>query len=520
MWDDHSDANDSWVMAGGDTVLIRGCAPGPNNAAPQCRIGWNTNTGRPYAWCLGGPGPYGCFNPPIPSGTAARHTRILGQNYASCSSGGATNRSALTQIFGGFGVNSVLNLSGTQYVDVECLDITRHSQCIVHGSPAYPSRCSSSLPLDDYDGNGILTTNTTGHIWLQNLWIHGHTNSGIQGPIGGPWSLTRVNVSFNGFAGWNFDDGTPTPDGAGSSITASYVEMIGNGCNEEYPIVHPAFPAVSCYDSNSGGFGDSWSGQQSGMDSFSCDHCTMAYNTKDGFIGPHTQMTRLTITNSMSYGNMGQQWKWVTAPNSTAVFENNLTIGNCLRLSQPMPGAPANYNRFLTLFCRADGDVFSFSGAANSTVQFVNNTVVGYSATMVDLDCQHKNSCSSAHYTFRNNIMLGLLNPKYNPGHSNIPGLYYLSDSSNSVTADHNVYANLRGRNCPTTAFSDLICKDPEFVNEPPLTLRNESQLDNFNFRPRSGSPAIGHGAAIGGIVTDYFGVRRASPPSIGAVEP
>jgi hypothetical protein len=213
---------------------------------------------------------------------------------------------------------------------------------------------------------------------------------------------------------------------------------------------------------------------------------------------------------------MGQQWKWGATPNSSTIFRNNLTVGNCRRMSQAIYGAPNNFNRNLGLYCRAAGDIFSFYSAANSTVLFTNNTIVGYSATMIDLNCQAKNACGSTRYIFRNNIILGFLNPKYEPTNANVPGLYYLSDSSDTVTADHNVYYNLRNR-CIATGN---ICSDPLLINEPPRTLVDESVLDNFNFHPRKGSPAIGAGTAVNGVTVDYYGVARPNPPSVGAVEP
>ena len=513
LYDDQTSQNWAWVIAGGDTVIVRG---GPY------RVGIDNATNAPNAngksWCIGsGSVPYGCYNPTIPAGTASQHTRILGENYASC------GQSNMTQLFGGFGDITTLNLSGAQYVDVACLELTRHSQCIQAGQPAYPSPCNTNYPgIDDYASYGIVMTTTTQNVTLTDLWIHGFPLTGIQGPIGGAITLSRVNISFNGFAGWNFDDGYDTPDAPGSSINASYVSMIGNGCNQEYPIVH-AFPAVSCYDSNSGGFGDSWSGQDTPLASFTCDHCIQAYNTKDGFIGPHTQITNLAITNSQSYGNMGQQWKWGTSPNSTTTFANNLTIGNCQRMSQQLPGAPINYNAatgtqgaYLSLFCRAAGDIFSFYSAANSSVLFAFNTTVGYSATMFDLACDTTNTCSSTPYIFRDNIMVGFLQPTYDPTNANVPGLYYFRDSSDGVTEDHNLYFNMRNGSCSSPGD---ICSDPLFVNEPPLTLVSESQLDNFNFNLSSTSPAIGTGVAITGITTDFNGNPRPNPPAIGAVE-
>ncbi len=544
MWDDQTYKGDTtWVMRGGDTVIIEGCASNSNQirpSSPDCRIGWDSNTGSGAGktWCWYNPdAPYGCVNPTIPSGTPGHPTRILGKNYAHCSNGNTTNRSALTQLFGGFGVYGVLNLAGAVDVEVECLEITehneavpgRHGTCIRHGSPAYPAGCNngnpSSASLSDFDQNGILTNNKTSNVLLQDAYIHGHTGSGIYGPIGGALTMNRVFIGFNGFAGWNFDDGRDTPDAPGSSIRASYVTMEGNGCNEQYPIVNSGFPAESCYDSDNGGFGDSWSGQDTELDSFVCDHCRMLYNTKDGFIGPHTQIKELLIENSESVGNMGQQWKWGATPNSRTTFINNLAVGNCNRLSEQIPGAAHSFNRstrspgaYLSLYCRAAGDVFSFYSAPNSSVLFANNTAVGYSATMFDFSCQAHGACGSTHFVFRNNIVLGFLNPKYSTGE--VPGIFYYGDPSVKLAMDHDVFFNLRSKPCPSLGRSDLICASPEFVNQPPSAIASETQLDNFNFHPSKGSPAIGHGVSVNGVSSDYFGVRRPDPPSIGAVEP
>lgn len=524
-YNEQAQGSAAWVISGGDTVIIDGCASGLNNTAPDCRIGFDSNNDKEangnYAWCFGGGGSFGCYNPPIPAGTPTDPTRILGVNYQNCSQGNLTDQSKLTQLFGGFGAGAVLNLTGTQNVQVECLDITDHSNCVWHGNPAYPVGCDSSIPSSDagdYAGSGIITNASTANILFQDVHIHGLIGSGIQGPIGAGISMNRVNISFNGFAGWNFDDGNNDPDGANASINANYVTMEGNGCDEEYPIVDTAFPAESCYDLSSEGFGDSWSGQDGTLTSFTCNHCIMAYNTKDGFIGPHTLTTHLTITNSASYGNMGQQWKWGAPPGATTIFENNLTIGNCNRMSAPLPGAPSNYNQYLTLFCRAAGDMFSFYSNTNSSVLFANDTTVGYSETMFDLNCGTTGGCASTPYVFRNNIMLGLLSTVNFPGSSGqTPGLFYLSDPSDSVTTDHDVYYNLRGT-CPLLSGTGTNCADPLLVNEPG-TINSESQLDNFNFALSGGSPAIGAGVSVSGLNTDYDGSGYANPPSVGALE-
>jgi hypothetical protein len=526
LWDDNSGAvgQGAWVIAGGDTVVVRGCKalPGQQNPSnPTCRVGWDKNigSGPDSSWCYG-VGSYSCLNPPIPAGTASQHTRILGQNYAACNTGGATNpklyASNLTQIFGGFSLGYTLNLEKAKYVDIQCLEITSHNgACTTFGIPRYPRACNTNQPLDDYGNSGILTNNATSNVTLQDVYIHGFNSAGLFGPIGGPINMTRVFIGFNASSGWNFDDGRDTPNAAGSSINANYVIMEGNGCYEQYPIVN-AFPAQVCYDTNSQGFGDSWSGQNATLDSFICNHCQMLYNTKDGFIGPHTAVTTLVIENSESIGNMGQQWKWgAKAVPTNTTFINNLTIGNCSRMSASLPGAPPTYNKYLSGFCRAAGDVFAFVTASNSHVLIANNTVVAYSTTVFDLACQPANTCGSTSFNFTNNIFLGY----YLKG-AEAPGLVYTEDHSIKLAFSHNVeYGNKSGSG--GSCRGDNICSDPRLVNEPPQQgWPNQTFLDNFNFHPTSGSTVNGHGVAVNGITTDYYGSARPNPPSIGAVEP
>ena len=50
--------------------------------------------------------------------------------------------------------------------------------------------------------------------------------------------------------------------------------------------------------------------------------------------------------------------------------------------------------------------------------------------------------------------------------------------------------------------------------------LVGESNIDAINPSLTSTSPAIGAGVSITGITTDYNGVTRPNPPSIGAQEP
>ncbi len=121
LWADGSYAVDptagapawGWIGAGGDTYLIRG---GP------WRVGQSGPNVGDYFGLAGDP--YAAGAPPPLSGTSGAHTRILGENYASCHA-----QSARTQLHGGYGIGAVLAMNGVSYVDVACLDLTDYSSC-------------------------------------------------------------------------------------------------------------------------------------------------------------------------------------------------------------------------------------------------------------------------------------------------------------------------------------------------------------------------------------------------------
>jgi hypothetical protein len=553
LWDDNFSGNNgqgTWVIAGGDTVVIRDCMALPselNPSNPNCRIGWNDNsTGNdPNNWCKN-IGANGCFSPPIPAGTAGNHTKILG----ACAFGtytctpitpagfpyGTTN---LTQIFGGMDLGYTLNLSSTQYVDVEGLEITAHNGgCTTSGTPIYPKHCSTNPPYDDFGASGVLFDNSSSNITLQDVYIHGFESWGMFGPIGGPITLTRVFVGFNGTGGWGFDDGHSTPNAAGSSLFMSYVALIGNGCHEEYPIIHTLFPAQACYDSVNNGFGDGLSGQDAILDNFTFDHSLILYNTKDGFIGPHTQITTMVITNSAAIGNMGAQWKWNQTPGGTLTFQGNLTATNCFRMSQTLPGAVHNFalstgntGAGLSNFCRAAENGFAVITRNHTTNHYYGNTVVGANATMIQQDCgvylpgnnfSQEHDCNTSQLLWTGNNFIGFDDPSDGGPQT---ALFFASDSSITFTSDHNNQWNVRnGAPCTGT----ITCVDPKMVGQPAIPWPgSEAGLDAFNpfagtgnsFYPSSISPLLGAGTPLTGMTTDYYATPRPNPPSLGGAE-
>lgn len=509
LWDGHEYNKLRWVIKGGDDVIL--------DNTKAWRIGWEgdgSNRGsEPWCWGWEG-GAYGCFNPEIPAGTPGKHTRLLGRNFEHCSTNNQPDKAKMTEIFGGHGAGTALNLNAAQYVDVECLNITRHSQCIRHGEPRLPTNCRSDTPIDDYDSDGIYTNEKTHDVLLQDLWIHGHTDRGIIGPIGGLITAIRVDISTNGMAGWDFDNGRGTPSLNGVlRMSDSTVEW--SGCNQQYPATSPN-AVVSCYGQSDGGYGDGvGTPTKSGMDVF-IDRSLFRYNVQDGEDFGHVDSGnhKLSISNSMSYGNGGGQFKW--GANFTDVtFVNNIAIGNCMRMSKPIPGTPATFNAHLHDFCRAQ-DAISFNFHQGGRATFDNNTIVTYAPTSFDIDCWDK-SCSDSTLVFRNNLVMGIdNNATYEMGGKpGGPGGFYFQKPIGHITRSNNLFFGLRNLKCE----ANEICKDPKFVGEP--TFRSEADLDNFNAKLSANSPARGAGMPLPGLKTDLEGKPRPSSGNytIGALQ-
>ena len=531
LWDDQAEYGKlHWVIAGGDKVILAG---GP------WRVGFSQGATSNDPWCRGGSGTFGCTNPPIPAGTPDHHTRILGANYGSCSNNNHPDKSKMTQIFGGFGVYTPMNIAGTQNLDIQCLEITRHSQCTLGGDPPFPAGCRKSSPVDDYDSDGIEEDNKTANVTLVDLWIHGHPGRGIKGPIGGEVTATRVDIAYNESAGWDFDDGSSTPFGPGAAWHFNYSTIEWSGCYQEYPIVHH-YSATSCYGQSNQGYGDGVGtapGQE--LDVY-IDHSIFRYNTQDGEDFGHVDHGRHTfqVTDSISYGNSGGAFKWGWGF-TKVLFENNVAIGDCDRLHFPLGDAPATYNAHLGDFCRSE-DAISFNFEDGTETLFANNTIVTYFPTVFDMKCvpitdQGQTNCRNARFDFKNNIILGYSSSSYDYNGSGAGPAAFCGAGCNETkqnigvfNRDHNIFYGMRGRciaNRTLYAISgnatNESCVNPLFEHQPPVSRSSfrPGLLDNYNVSLSERSPARGAGANIPGLTNDFSGRPYANPRSIGAVE-
>jgi hypothetical protein len=491
-----------WVIAGGDTVIIRGSI----GSGVSWRVGWNNggaalDNGLYYG--LQGD-QYNSGIPVPPSGTASQHTKILGENYAAC-----TSQSARTQLHGGWGMYQVLDLTGASYVDLACLDITDFSD--------------GTLP--DYARNGIKLSNTSTNDTLTDIRTHGLTSAGIFGPTGTGFIMTDVAIVGNGNAGWNADLGDGTT-GVGTLLVQNY-EISWNGCNEEYPIVD-AVPYISCRDQSTGGYGDGFG--TASVDSaapgwqLTFTNGLVSYNTQDGLDALHVAGagSTMTVTRSLLFASEGQQIK--AGGGAVATIQNNVIVGNCAGILEVIPGRPVNTLDSLGNICRANNTAVLLNVIPGHPATYQGNTL--FSAGAVGVELEYSSSSNGAGspvdtgptntVLYNDNVFVGF----YNGSTQANPTPVYSNSDLNMLTnagASWTNNATFGGRSnyvCPEAGESNAICTDPGLTDE------TYHSFGYGNMSPASGSSAVvGTGVTVPGLTVDYTGQTRAKPPSIGAYD-
>jgi hypothetical protein len=500
-----------WMIRGGDTVIVRQNAAGYD-------IGQDNNG------TFGGPGncvgsAYGCFMPTIPSGTSARHTKILGENYGSC-----TADSAKTLLHETWGVNTAFNVQDSQFVDVACFEITDVAAC--GGNGAFTNHCDGSLSSGN---NGVIESALTASVNYTDMFIHGLASEGIHGATGVGVVADHIHLRGSGFGGIDMDD-NPWQVGnisvaGGLTLTNSITEF--SGCVQEYPVIHN-YPYIECKGQSGGAYGDGFGTASTSGDWF-FDHDIWRYNMQDGLDLLHSGMRNLSVTNSSSYGNVGQTYKLGNA--KSLLFRNNLALANCWRMVSVIGDEPSSGVSATGELCRAGDNVpLSFTGDGTYVVE--SNSVGGYMATPFDMSCDWDDCSTKISSTFRNNVIFGYSDSSYNLGQ--VPGIFvlqnvygvpftFMATNSGWTVKDHNTYYNSRTGYCtnnPGTYEVCLTASDPAvFVGMPASPISSEAVLDNFNFAPANIAAMNGAGLYNGANPADYASVTRTNPTSIGAFE-
>lgn len=524
----------TWAaMQGGDTIQFED--QGPYYLGEE-----NQGVGQDWSSQLGGicptPNGYGgnCVLPIIPSGSATNPTRIIGANAGGCHNSSHTGLVNPTVLEGsGWGAFAVLDVQGSNYVTISCIEVTQPDTCTRLGNGA--GKCGSTNNYVSFGGIvfSYLTAQGPSNLTLQDVAVVGISANGILGShintsSSDVMTASDVYIIGNGTAGWNGDGG-----GCGTScesvgtMNLSYLTVDWNGCvavkpyNINVPSSQNAYNY--CYDDGNDGYGDGFVQIAAGNVTLNVTHSHFGWNTQDGFDSLHlsddvTHSPAVNISDSWSEGNEGQTFKLGAGATSSAI--NNVSISNCrvLATASNFPLNPPGWNTGLSDFCRAAGDQWAFQMDNGSAITLENNTSVGYGATMYDFECAYDApNCvaNGASVVFVNNISKGFPDP----GNSNLlaSGIYFgggnpLSNPGSIIT--NNLWDTM-ATGCPTSAAGsaekNYLCADP--------LLAGESDINAINPNLTSASPAIGAGTPLSNDPTDYSGVVRPSPPAMGALE-
>jgi hypothetical protein len=444
-----------WIGAGGDTYMIRGSI----GTGVSYRVGWDsasTYCGPTACWGIAGD-PFGSGAPAPPSGTAMQHTRILGENYASCRSA-----TAKTQLHGGWRLGTVLNLSKASYVDVACMDITDFSAC---GRATQTVGCDAT---QDFAQIGVAFSNASTHDTLTDMHIHGLASAGIAGPTGDGVVLDYVDMLGNASSGWNADQ-NDGQTGKGSLLVQHY-NISWNGCAEEYPIMHP-IPYGDCTDQDHGGYGDGFGTASKDSDppgwQVHFDQGTVSYNTQDGLDALHIsgKGSSMTVTHSLAFANMGQQIK---VGGAAPIMIGNVIVGSCKAMAGAIPGTPAGYNTHLDLFCRAGNTAVLINVPDSQPAIFQDNII--YSNNQIALEVEYPGEPSSvAAIKYDRNIFIGF------PGNEGrLPTPIYSNSNLKMFTnpggsfSNNTTYRANPEWKCPATALHETAgsCSDPHLKDE------------------------------------------------------
>jgi hypothetical protein len=461
-------------ILGGDTVIV-----GPG----QYPIGWEA-PGAAGGRCYAG-GPYDCYLPPIPSGpSATEKTRILGKGYD-------TKCLAPPQLWGNERVSKVLNLEGSSNVEVGCLDITDHSDCVEsHSDPA--ARCQRDVaPYGPWASVGV-SANASSNVWLHDLNIHGLASRGIIAGGLNNWTLDRVKIIANGWAGWDGDIGTGSSNSG--AITLRQVEIAWNGCGERWQ----TGTAWACWAQQAGGYGDGLGTAKTGgqwliEDSF------VHHNTSDGIDLLYLDgaaSTSVVVRRVYAAGNAGNQIK----TKGVATIENSIVIGNCAYFD----------GRDQMTFgdqCRAEGNALSMTLVAGQGAAVRHNTIIGQGDCLIIT----AGGTSTSRINIQNNALMGgldyLANANGNTGERTCG--HYGDTAAVQVSYAGNLFWTVKSDQCPAGS----ICGQ-----DPKLT---DMRMASFDANPLAGSPLIDKVPVLAGVTTDFLlqGRPAGAAADIGAIE-
>jgi PKD repeat protein len=440
------------LLSAGDTLVIQRGTYQMGLGAPNtgtCNANW----------------PWECTMLSLPSGSPAYPTRILGEGWdIGCTAPPVLSGTERAQF--------IINLTGSNYTEVSCLELTDGSSC-VEFHPALPCN-RDAYPYGNWSQTGIYGSDAR-NVTLRDLNIHGLADRGIHAARLSNWSVLNTTIAFNGQAGW---DGDIIGDDSDSGLMYfKNVNISWNGCGET-----DGHQPIGCNGQAGGGYGDGLGTGFTGGN-WVFEDTRFLHSTSDGLdLLYHNRSGTITLRRVWSEGNAGNQVKL----DGTSSIENSVIIGNCGFFN----------NKSFTYYinngsepgvdpCRAAGDALVIDFSKGSKASVVNTEIYGEGNVLLLAVSEHLPCNGAEELVSRNNIFVGGPTVGYPQENTSL----YWNELCTGLRFDNNysVIFGTRDNLCPVGDHD--ICADPGIGKTGP---------DIFSMRPLHGSIAIDHGLPVG----------------------
>ncbi len=461
------------LIDGGDTLIIGSGSYRMGYGAPG---GFDPEVCHPdYPWA--------CHMTAIPGGPDEENpTRILGEGWdAGCPDP--------PELWGAERADRVLDLTDASHVEVACLEITDHSDCVeFHSGDLTCER--HTFPYGPWAATGLYAEDST-NVHLRDLDIHGLASAGIHAGRLTDWTVEDVRIAGNGFVGW---DGDLWEGGDSNSGTLHFRRFTveWNGCGETYPGGEP----TGCWAQTAGGYGDGL-GTGATQGHWIIEDSAFLHNTSDGLDLLYAQPGAfIEIHRTIAEGNAGQQIK----TRGPTHIENSILVGNCGYFQ----GRPFTFH---VDPCRALGSALVLYLGRGDQVTVTNSTLTGEGDCLVAAECGGIVGCDGSELIeLRNNIFQG--HPDFLQPYENTCLIYEETFPADPFDLDYSVIADVKGDPCPGPHD---ICGVPPCLADP--------SVDSFDAHLLPTSPAIDAGTTEGAPTDDFDGLARDDHPDIGARE-
>lgn len=459
------------VLAGGDTLII---------SSGDYRIGigapGDDECEADYSW--------ECTLPPIPAGTESQPTRILGAGWDT----GCKNP---PELWGAERANQIINLSGSDNVEIGCLEITDHSNCIeayAEDAGGTELTCErDNPPFGDWAAVGIFAQDAA-NLHLVNLNIHGLSNTGVHAGGLADLLVENVRIAGNGWAGWDGDMPEGNISNSGNLVFQNWT-VEWNGCSESWPDQQYG----GCWGQSAGGYGDGVGTGETGGN-WIIEDSAFLHNTSDGLdLLYHTLGGSITLNRVWAEGNAGNQVK-VTG---NSVITNSLLVGNCAFFQDQ----PFTYD---VDHCRALGNTLEIVFTGGEKASIINSTIYGQGDGLVGGGPREGYSCTGdERIQGQNNIFQG--DEDFN-SQGDVTFLFYQEECADlKFESDYNIFFYVKDFACGlegdySKSGPNDYCTDPRFVS-----------LEEYNLALGENSPAVdtGNGAICPPV--DLFRHKRPS---------